>query len=441
MPITLNLKPQRNAILKEFNNEFYCLLELTHASDNEQNNTKKSLNLSIVLDKSGSMSGEPLYEAKQAAIMMVNKMRSTDQISVVAYDHSAQLIVPSTSCENKNEIINAIQNIYEGGMTNLHNGWLMGAEQVALKKDIKSINRVLLLSDGNANEGIIDLRELKNHCSRLAETSITTSTYGLGSHFNEELMIGMAGAGLGHSYYGQTSVDLMDPFNEEFETLLNTVASELQVVSEHPNFVKLELMNNYNIMESNSNLLKFQMPDLAENGEAWALFKIKIDQENVQNDRLEVLRCNLSYKNVNGEVVHKGPVKIVLDPVSQNTFSQIAEDEKVRLRITEINVARFQERAREAARSGDWALTDFFINEARREAKGNEWLNSVIDRLEVYAKERQRENFSKEALYSSEKMNKRLVSNDELDMNYSIDLESSKNAYLRRKVERGKRFQ
>lgn len=441
MPITLNLKPQRNAILKEFNNEFYCLLELTHASDNEQNNTKKSLNLSIVLDKSGSMSGEPLYEAKQAAIMMVNKMRSTDQISVVAYDHSAQLIVPSTSCENKNEIINAIQNIYEGGMTNLHNGWLMGAEQVALKKDIKSINRVLLLSDGNANEGIIDLRELKNHCSRLAETSITTSTYGLGSHFNEELMIGMAGAGLGHSYYGQTSVDLMDPFNEEFETLLNTVASELQVVSEHPNFVKLELMNNYNIMESNSNLLKFQMPDLAENGEAWALFKIKIDQENVQNDRLEVLRCNLSYKNVNGEVVHKGPVKIVLDPVSQNAFSQIAEDEKVRLRITEINIARFQERAREAARSGDWALTDFFINEARREAKGNEWLNSVIDRLEVYAKERQRENFSKEALYSSEKMNKRLVSKDELDMNYSIDLESSKNAYLRRKVERGKRFQ
>ncbi|MDB2388350.1 VWA domain-containing protein [Alphaproteobacteria bacterium] len=441
MPITLNLKPQRNAILREFNNEFYGLLELTHASDNEQNNTKKSLNLSIVLDKSGSMSGEPLYEAKQAAIMMVNKMRSTDQISIVAYDHSAQLIVPSTSCENKNEIINAIQNIYEGGMTNLHNGWLMGAEQVALKKDIKSINRVLLLSDGNANEGIIDLGELKNHCSRLAETSITTSTYGLGSQFNEELMISMAGAGLGHSYYGQTSNDLMDPFNEEFETLLNTVASELQVVSEHPNFVKLELMNNYNIMENNSNLLKFKMPDLAENGEAWALFKIKINQENIQNERLEVLRCNLSYKNVNGEVVRKGPVKIVLDPVSQNAFSQIAEDEKVRLRITEINVARFQERAREAARSGDWALTDFFINEARREAKGNEWLNSVIDRLEVYAKQRQRENFSKEALYSSDKMNKRLVSNDELNMNYSTDLESSKNAYLRRKVERGKRFQ
>ena len=440
MSITLNLKPQRNALLRAYDNEFYGLLELIHSSDNEEYKTKKSLNLSIVLDKSSSMSGQPLFEAKQAAIMMVNKMRPTDQVSVVAYNQIAHLIIPTTSCKNKGEIINAIHNIYEGGMTNLHSGWLMGAEQVALKKDIKSINRVLLLSDGNANKGVTGLGELKNHCSRLAETSITTSTYGLGSHFNEELMISMAGAGLGHSYYGQTSNDLMDPFNEEFETLLNTVATELQVVSEHPNFVKLELMNNYNIMENNSNLLKFKMPDLAENGEAWALFKIKVDQENVQNERLEVLRCNLSYKNVNGEVVNKGPVKIVLEPVNQNAFTQIAEDEKVRLRITEINVARFQERAREAARSGDWALTDFFINEARREAKGNEWLNSVIDRLEVYAKDRQRENFSKEALYSSDKMNKRLVSNDELDMHYSIDLESSKNAYLRRKVERGKRF-
>ena len=90
-------------------------------------------------------------------------------------------------------------------------------------------------------------------------------------------------------------------------------------------------------------------------------------------------------------------------------------------------------RAREAARVGDWALTEFFIREARREAKGNEWLNSVIDRLEVYAKDRQRENFSKEALYSSEKMNKRLVSDDELNMSYDIDFESGKHTYLRRK--------
>ncbi len=440
MTITLNLKPQRNALLRGFDNELYGLLELKHSDQGQQNIPNKSLNLSIVLDRSGSMAGQPLFEAKQAAIMMVNKMRASDQISVVAYDDRADLIVPTTTCDDKQAIIRAIQNIYEGSLTNLHGGWIMGAEQVALKKNVKSINRVLLLSDGNANVGLTDINELKNQCSRLAETNITTSTYGLGGSFNEELMVSIAGAGLGHSYYGQTSDDLMDPFNEEFETLLNTVATDLQVISEYPGYVDLELMNNYNVIENNSNQLRFKMLDLAENGEAWALFKIKINQEHIQNQRLEVLRCNVSFRNNDGELVNKGPAKIVLDPVNQNAFSQISEDEKVRLRITEINVARFQERAREAARVGDWALTEFFINEARREAKDNEWLNSVIDRLETYAKDRQSENFSKEALYSSDKMNKRLVSDDEINMNYSIDLESSKNAYLRRKVERGKRF-
>ena len=440
MSITLKLKPQRNAILHGFNNEFHALLEFKHKIEERAHHRKKSLNISIVLDKSGSMSGRPLSEAKRAAIMMVNKLRPNDQISVVAYDDTVDLIVPTTSCQDKTMIINAINNIYEGGMTNIHKGWILGAEQVALKKNIKSINRVLLLSDGNANEGITDTQVLKEQCSRLADTSITTSTYGLGNSFNEELMINMASAGQGHSYYGQTSEDLMDPFNEEFETLLNTVATDIKVVAESPSFVQKTLMNNYNVIHENANQIKFKMPDLAEGGEAWSLFKLSIDQNNIQNQRIEVLRCNVNYRDVDGNVVNKGPVKIELDPVNENAFSQIAEDEKVKLRITEINVARFQERAREAARLGDWATAEYYINEARKEAKDNQWLNSVIDSIEVYAKKRQQENFSKEAMYSSEKMNKRLVSDDELNMSYDIDFESGKHTYLRRKSERGKRF-
>ena len=161
MSITLKLKPQRNAILHGFNNEFHALLEFKHKIEERAHHRKKSLNISIVLDKSGSMSGRPLSEAKRAAIMMVNKMRASDQISVVAYDDRANVIVPSTRCVNKQDIIQAIQNIYAGNLTNLHGGWIMGAEQVALHKSAESINRVLLLSDGNANVGLRDVNEFK----------------------------------------------------------------------------------------------------------------------------------------------------------------------------------------------------------------------------------------------------------------------------------------
>ena len=49
-----------------------------------------------------------------------------------------------------------------------------------------------MLSDGGANHGVTDRYEIQNQCSRLAETNVTTSTYGLGNHFNEDLMVNMA---------------------------------------------------------------------------------------------------------------------------------------------------------------------------------------------------------------------------------------------------------
>ena len=336
---------------------------------------------------------------------------------------------------DKTNIIRAINSIQVGGATNLHGGWLMGAEQVALKKSNKSINRVLLLSDGNANAGLIIPADIGRQCSRLSETGITTSTYGLGYDFNEELMVKMANSGLGQSYYGQTSQDLMDPFNEEFQTLINTVATELKVKEEHPNFVNIELMNNYQRTDD-----FFRLPDLAEGGEAWALFKININQNNISNEKIEVIRCNVSYRDTDGNIQNNGPVKIILEPVNSNAFEMVAEDEKVKLRISEILIAKIQERARVAAQMGDWNTVSHLLNEARKQAKDNEWLNSVIDSIEVYAKNRQQQQFTKEAMYSSEKMQKRMVSNDELNMSYNYDVENEKASYLRRKIERGKRF-
>ena len=435
MTLQLKLTPQRNALLKGFDNEFYALLQLIDENNNPENGTKKNLNLSIVLDKSGSMSGQPFEEAKKAAVMIIEKLRPTDSISIVAYDEEVELVVPSIECVDKTNIIRAVNNIQVGGATNLHGGWLMGAEQVALKKSNKSINRVLLLSDGNANSGLITPTEIGVQCSKLSEKGVTTSTYGLGYHFNEELMVKMANSGLGQSYYGQTSDDLMDPFNEEFQTLINTVATEIKVKEEHPSFINVELMNNY---QSSDDI--FRMPDLAEGGEGWALFKININQNNISEQKIEVLRCNISFRDTDGNIQNQGPVKIVLEPVNTNAFEMVAEDEKVRLRISEILVAKIQERAREAAQLGDWNTVSYLLDEARKEAKDNEWLNSVIDSIEVYAKNKQQQQFSKEAMYSSEKMQKRMVSNDELNMSYDYNVENEKHAYLRRKTERGKRF-
>jgi hypothetical protein len=86
-----------------------------------------------------------------------------------------------------------------------------------------------LLSDGNANSGLTDGKQIAGQCAELARTGVTTSTYGLGRGFNEELMIDMARHGKGHSYYGSTASDLMDPFREEFALLNATCARNLRL--------------------------------------------------------------------------------------------------------------------------------------------------------------------------------------------------------------------
>ena len=433
--LNVKITPQRDAILKGFDNEFYALLQVNANELMPPQGASNHLNLAIVIDCSGSMRGRPLDEAKKSAVMMVQAMNSTDRVAVVVYADRAHLIVPSTYCENKQHIISQITEISTSGMTALHAGWLMGAEEVAKYKTEKSLNRVLLLSDGNANVGLTSTEQIKQQCAQLADLDVTTSTYGLGHEFNEELMIEMANSGLGQGYYGETADDLSDPFKEEFELLLNTIATNLSLKAECPDFVELKLLNNFRLNGS-----EWSMPDIASGGEGWALFKLIINRNHIGDVPLEVLRCVVSYKDKEANERQTDPAKLILEPLTPNAFEAIVENEKVKTRISEMLVANYQQQAREAAQQGDWVRVDQVVAQAKEVAKDDAWMRQSLKKLEKYSRQRQREQFSKEALYSADKMNKRLVSDDESRVSYSMDIEAQKAAYLRRKTERGKRM-
>ena len=163
--INLEIKAQRPAIIQGYENEIYALVKASASENMNEKRDSLPLNLSIVIDRSGSMAGPPLEEAKKSAAYIVGKMREIDTISIVAYDHSAKVVVPSQKVENKGAINAAINMIVEGGSTNLHQGWLLGAEEVAKNKSSQSLNRVLLLSDGNANQGETSENVISDQCS------------------------------------------------------------------------------------------------------------------------------------------------------------------------------------------------------------------------------------------------------------------------------------
>ena len=182
------------------------------------------------------------------------------------------------------------------------------------------------------------------------------------------------------------------------------------------------------------------MPDIAAGGEGWALFKLVIKRDDIGERPLEVLRCALSYIDKEGNQQTTNPVKLILEPLSPNAFEAVLEDEKVKSRVAEMLVASYQQEAREAAQQGDWERVDSIVARAKIVAKDDLWMQNSLASLEKYSRRRQREQFSKEAMYSADRMSKRLVADDEAHVSYSRVSELRKAPYLRRKTERGKQM-
>ena len=161
------------------------------------------VNLGLVLDRSGSMGGDKIRLAREAVVAALRRLEPRDRFSVVAYDNEVDLVVPSTPATPAEikRVVPRILGIQARGGTNLCGGWLRGCEQVGLGQEPGAVDRVLLLTDGLANDGITDRAEIARHASELRSRGIATTTIGVGEDFDESLLGSMADGGGGHFYY------------------------------------------------------------------------------------------------------------------------------------------------------------------------------------------------------------------------------------------------
>ncbi len=186
-------------------------------------------NVAIVIDRSGSMAGEKLARAKDAAIMAIDRLGPDDIVSVVAYDHNVKVIVPATRVRQRGEIYRRIAAIREGGNTALFAGVSKGAREVRRFADVNRVNRVILLSDGLANVGPSSPGDLANLGWSLAKEGISVTTLGLGYDYNEDLMVALARSSDGNHAFVENAADLARIFSYEFGDVLSVVAREVEV--------------------------------------------------------------------------------------------------------------------------------------------------------------------------------------------------------------------
>lgn len=187
------------------------------------------VNVALVLDRSGSMAGEKLRKAKEAAMMAIDRLNENDIVSVIVFDDRVQVLVPATKVSDRAAIRATIERLQPGGSTAIFAGVSKGAAEVRKFLDRERMNRVILLSDGIANVGPSSPSDLGELGSSLIKERISVTTIGLGADFNEDLMTQLARQSDGNHGFAENAGDLARLFNAEFGDILSVVAQEVTV--------------------------------------------------------------------------------------------------------------------------------------------------------------------------------------------------------------------
>ncbi len=191
--------------------------------------SRAPVNVALVIDKSSSMGGEKIAQARNAAKMAVERLQEDDIVSIVAYDSNVQVLVPATKLTDKSQVLRRIDQLQAGGTTALFAGVSKGAAELRkfLAKD--RVNRVILLSDGQANVGPKTPGELGELGESLVKEGISVTTIGLGLGYNEDLMAKLAFESDGNHIFVEDEEQLVAIFDEEFGDILSVVAQEVVV--------------------------------------------------------------------------------------------------------------------------------------------------------------------------------------------------------------------
>jgi Ca-activated chloride channel family protein len=196
------------------------------------------VNLAIVLDRSGSMTGRKIEEAKRAAIMAIGKLRGDDIVSVVTYHSTVDVLVPATKVSDREAIYQAIRRINADGNTALFAGVSKGAQELRKFLDRNRVNTLILLSDGLANVGPSSPGELGQLGTSLARQGMAVTTIGLGLAYNEDLMTRLAMASDGNHFFVENEADLEFAFATEFGDALSAVAQGVTIHIHCPDGVR-----------------------------------------------------------------------------------------------------------------------------------------------------------------------------------------------------------
>ena len=404
-PLTISAQLETPLVME--NTAHAHVLVRLRAEDADPDRKAKKLNLALVVDRSGSMSGRKIEDARAAAIQMLDRMRDGDRVSLISYSDEVRVDVGSTVLneQTRTRVRNAIHRISDGGSTNLGGGLVEGIKQVEAHTGSSDVNRVLLISDGLANRGIQSPAELNRISREALQKGVITTTIGLGADYNEDLMTSIADHGGGNYYFVKESHQIAGTLTQELGQMSATVARNVTLHVVLPEGIDVDKVHGWVVKREDRTLI-VPLGDFFSGQSRSVLWKFKLPEKSTAGDKLELGPVHLAFNTLDGEAALQRtktePLVIqVSDSEEQVTAGRNME---VAARIAEIELATSVEDAANLVAAGKYdeakrvlggavqranqqgaALPDAFAKDLLSAAEEAQQMEQNVDKAEVDA--------------------------------------------------------
>lgn len=341
------------------------------------------VDVALVLDRSGSMGGSKFDMARTAVEHAVRLLKPEDHLGVACYDQEITTVLDRTPAtkEAKTLALQRLAAIDARGSTDLCGGWLRGADLARrTAPDAAGVAKVLLLTDGLANHGVVDHAELVATAARLRREGVLTSTFGVGADFDEELLSTLATEGGGHFYFIEQARQIPDFFASELGETLEVVARDAVFEVSCDPGVEAMVLNGFP-MQHVDGRLRVQLGNLVADQEVTLIVAVAFKGTLPEGVSLGV-QCRVS--DTDG-VLFPEPVAVNWRAVGTAEDGKQPVNREVRLAVATLLADRARAQALAANRHGDYEearrIIRQMLDDLRAMAPGDKQVLTLIDQL------------------------------------------------------------
>ena len=337
--------------------------------------TRTPVNLALVIDRSGSMSGFKLQQAKMAARQLVSQLKATDRLAIVHYGGDVKSMDGVFCTEtNKEKLLRYIDNIWDEGGTNIGAGLTTGRDLLMATMSDFRVNRLVLISDGQPTEGIQDSGGLTEVTRTIRAAGISVTSIGVGTDFNEDLMQAIAETGGGAYAFLQDASQLATIFQKDLNQAGTQVAQGVSLTFELPPGMELREVLGYRLAFSDGRKAMIRLPDFSAGQLERVVARVTVNAPAV-GQGFDVTGLKLDYMDLlAGHAVSSG-AKLAAMTTDKADVVWANRDKDATVYAARAQSAQNTQAAAEALKNGDRAkaqqlLQDnaFFFEEAAKVA-------------------------------------------------------------------------